>query len=143
MRKLTGTKWVANEKFLKSVYQGNVRPHLEYGYSSQMTAAKTHHQTSDKFQNQALRIISGAMKSTPIQSMEEITNIPPLCKRRECKAMIQATKYQCSQDHPMNIRLKQPSPVRLKRSSFALETRDKENTQEVLPKNGKPIAFTQ
>jgi hypothetical protein len=42
------------------------------------------------------------MKSTPIQSMEEITNIPPLCKRRECKAMIQATKYQCSRDHPMN-----------------------------------------
>jgi hypothetical protein len=36
--------------------------------------------------------------------MEEITNIPPLCKRRKCKAMIQATKYQCSQNHPMNTR---------------------------------------
>jgi hypothetical protein len=45
-------------------------------------------QTTDKVQNQALRNITGAMKSTPIQSMEEITNIPPLCKRRECKAMM-------------------------------------------------------
>ena len=72
MRKLAGTKWGANEKILKSVYKGNVHPHLEYGSSSWMTAAKTHHQTSDKVQNQALRIITGAMKSTPIQSMEEI-----------------------------------------------------------------------
>jgi hypothetical protein len=43
MRKLAGTKWGANEKILKSVYQGNVRQHLEYGSSSWMTAAKTHH----------------------------------------------------------------------------------------------------
>ena len=88
MRKLAGTEWGANEKVLKSVYQGNVRPYLEYRSSSWMTAAKTHHQTLDKVQNQALRIITGAMKSTPIQSMEEITNIPPLRKRRKCKAMI-------------------------------------------------------
>jgi hypothetical protein len=133
MRKLAGTKWGANENILKSVYQGNVRPHLEYGSSSWMTAAKTHHQTLDKVQNQALRIITGAMKSTPVQSMEEITNIPPLRKRRECKAMIQATKYQCSQDHPMNTRLKQFSSGRLKKSSFALETRvlqTKKNTRK-------------
>ena len=41
MRKLAGTKWGANEKILKSVYQGNVRPHLEYGSSSWMTAANS------------------------------------------------------------------------------------------------------
>ena len=85
MRKLAGTKWGANEKVLKSVYEGNVRTNLEYGSSAWMTAAKSHHQTLDKVQNQALRIITGAMKSTPIASMEEITNIPPLSKRRECK----------------------------------------------------------
>ena len=93
MRKLAGTKWGANEKVLTSVYEGNV--HLEYGSiaSAWMTAANSHHQTLDKVQNQALRIITGAMKSTPVASMEEITNIPPLSKRRQCKAMIQATKY--------------------------------------------------
>ena len=86
MRKLAGTEWGANEKVLKSVYQGNVRPYLEYGSSSWKTAAKTHHQTLDKVQNQALRIITDAMKSTPIQSIGDITNIPPLRKRRECKS---------------------------------------------------------
>ncbi|CAG2244728.1 unnamed protein product [Mytilus edulis] len=62
MRKLAGTKWGANEKILKSVYQINVRPHLECGSSAWMTAAKCYHQTSDKVQNQALRFITGAMK---------------------------------------------------------------------------------
>ena len=123
MRKLAGTNWGANEKVLKSVYEGNVRPHLEYGSSAWFTAAKSHHQALDKVQNQALRIIIGAMKSTPIARMEEITNIPPLSKRRECKAMIQATKYKCLPDHQMKERLKQLSSGRLKRSSFTLETR--------------------
>ena len=75
--------------------------------------------------------------------MEHITSIPPLRKTRECKAMIEATKYQCSQDHPMNTRLKQLSSGRLKRSSFALETRTLQRKhQEVLPKYVKPIALT-
>ncbi|CAG2245305.1 unnamed protein product [Mytilus edulis] len=75
--------------------------------------------------------------------MEDITNIPPLGKRRECKAIVQATKYQCSQDHPMNTRLKQLSSGRLKRSSFTLETRALQRKhQEALPKYIEPIVFT-
>ena len=46
-RKFAGTKWDVNEKILKSVYQGNVQPHLEYGSSSWMTASNIHHQTLD------------------------------------------------------------------------------------------------
>ena len=130
MRKLAGTHWGANEKILKSVYQGTVRPHLEYGSSSWMTAAKTHQQTLDKVQNQALRIITGAMKSTPIPKMEQATGISPLNKRREGKAMVQAVKYQCTQNHPMSARLHQMSSGRLKRTSFALETRALQRTHK-------------
>ena len=53
MRKLAGTQWGANKQILKSVYQGTVQPHLEYGSNSWMTAAKTHQNTLDKVQNQA------------------------------------------------------------------------------------------
>ena len=123
MRKLAGTHWGANEKILKTIYQGSVRPHLEYGSCSWMTAAKSHHQNLNRVQNQALRIITGAMRSTPIQKMEAITSIPPLSARRECKALLQANKYRCSKDHPMNTRLQQLSSGRLKRSSYIKETR--------------------
>ncbi|XP_078312866.1 uncharacterized protein LOC144619290 [Crassostrea virginica] len=142
MRKLAGTNWGANEKVLKSVYEGNVRPHLEYGSSAWFTAAKSHHQALDKVQNQALRIITGAMKSTSIARMEEITNIPTLSKRRECKAMIQATKYKSLPDHPMKEILKQLSSGRLKKSSFTLETRALQRKhQEHLPNQVQPIVF--
>ena len=38
------------------------------------------------------------MRTTPIE-MERTANIPPLSKRRECKAMVQAAKYESSEDH--------------------------------------------
>ena len=134
MRKLAGTHWGANEKILKTVYQGTVRPHLEYGSSSWMTAAKSHQQTLDKVQNQALRIITGAMKSTPIERMEQTAGIPPLIKRRECKALIQATKYKYSENYLMSARQKQLSSGRIKRSSFVRETQSLQREhQEKLP----------
>ena len=73
MRKLTGSTWGANQKTLKTVYQGSVRPHLEYGATAWSTAAKTNLQSIDKVQNQALRIITGAIKSTPIVAMDTTT----------------------------------------------------------------------
>ena len=63
------------------------------------------------------------MRSTPIEKMEHTANIPPLSKRRECKAMIQATKYKSSEDHRMNTRQTQPTLRRLTRSSFVRETK--------------------
>ncbi|KAK7110705.1 hypothetical protein V1264_014535 [Littorina saxatilis] len=63
MRKLAGTTWGANENILKRVYEGAVRPHLEYGSPAWSTAAKSQLQGLDKVQNQALRVITGAMSS--------------------------------------------------------------------------------
>ncbi|KAK7101730.1 hypothetical protein V1264_020067 [Littorina saxatilis] len=143
MRKLAGSQWGANEKILKTVYQGTVRPHLEYGSSSWMTAAKTHLQTLEIVQNQALRIITGAMKTTPIDKMQQVTGIPPLSKRRECKAMVQDIKYQCIPDHQMNARMKQLSSGRLKRSSYATETRAlKREHQAKMPELVHPSHFS-
>ena len=39
----------------------------------------------DKVQNQAMRLITGAMKSTPIKVMEETTAISSLGHRRDMK----------------------------------------------------------
>jgi len=73
LRKLAGTTWGANERILKSIYQGTVRPHLEYGSTAWSNAAKTTLHTLDLVQNQALRIITGAMRSTPIVGMKNLT----------------------------------------------------------------------
>ena len=52
-------------------------------------------------QNQELRIIAGAMKSTLITFMEQTTTIQPPQQRRQAKVVLQAEKYKCLPDHPM------------------------------------------
>ena len=89
LRKLAGTTWGASEKILKTVYQGTVRPHLEYGSTAWSTTAKTNQQTLDKVQIQALRLITGAMRSTPITEMERLTGVQCLDQRRDAKNMMQ------------------------------------------------------
>ena len=123
LRKLAGTNWGANEQILKRVYQGAIRPHLEYGSTAWSTAAKTHLQSLDRVQNQALRIITGSMRSTPIEAMEKITAIQPLHQRRDEKTMVQAEKFKCLPQHPMNERMQNLTKNRLKRSSFIHESK--------------------
>ena len=123
MRKLAGTNWGANEKILKQVYQSTVRPHLEYGASAWMTAAQAHQNTLEKVQNQALRIITGSMRSTPIAKMEQVTGLPPLKTRWKSKAMAQYTKVKALGDHPMHSRAEQLGSGRLARSNFLRETK--------------------
>ena len=71
MRKLSGTKWGANSKILKTVYTGAVRPVLEYSSSSWIAAAKSTKSRLDRVQNRGLRTILGAMKTTPVSEMED------------------------------------------------------------------------
>ena len=86
------TTWGANEQILKAVYEGSVRPVLEYSSTAWPTTAKTNQQSLDKIQNQALRII-GAMKSTSIPFMEQTNAIQTLQQRRQAKVLLQAEKY--------------------------------------------------
>ena len=64
MRKLAGTTWGTDEQNLKTSYQGTVRPNLQYSSSAKATTAKYNRLSLNKAQIQALRIITGATKST-------------------------------------------------------------------------------
>ena len=89
----TRTTWGAYAQIVKTVYEGSVRPVLEYSSTAWSTTANTNQQFLDKIQNQALRIITGAMKSTPITFMVQATAIQPLQQRRQVKVLLQAEKY--------------------------------------------------
>ena len=139
MRKLAGTKWGASEKILTQVYHGTVRPHLEYGSNSFWTAAQTHQNALEKTQNQALRIITGAMRSTPIQKMQEVTGIPPLKKRWEAKALTQFTKIKAMEGHPMHERIGKLESGRLKRTSFTAKSKVLLRKFDNVPQDVSPI----
>ena len=130
MKKLAGTTWGADTVTLKRLYTGRVRPVLEYGMTAWGTTAKSNFDRVSKVQNQATRIITGAMKSTPIMELETITGLQSLDDRRDLKLLRQAAKFKRLQDHPMRQRLSQPTKGRLKRESFVHQSRVLERRQE-------------
>jgi ribonuclease HI len=143
LRKLAGTNWGANERTLKKTYNGVIRPHLEFGSTAWSSAANTHLQTLDRVQNQALRLITGAMKTTPITAMQEATGIQTLSCRRDTKTMIQVEKYSSMPDHPMKVRLGDLALGRLKRGSFTHRgKRLKRQHQADLPTRTTPLKPT-
>ena len=129
MKKLAGTTWGADAQTLKKLYTGRVRPVLEYGVTAWNTAAKSTTDKVNRVQNQALRVITGAMRSTPIQELETITGLESLEARRETKVLVQAAKYKRLPGHPMKNRFSQATKQRLKRESLIHQTRNLERKQ--------------
>ena len=109
MKKLSGTSWGADYKVQKKLYTGRIRPVFEYGIATWGTAAKSNFNRASKVQNQATRIITGAVKSTPIQSMETLTGLESLESRKNTKVLLQSAKFKRMEDHPMHSRMNQPT----------------------------------
>lgn len=82
LRSLAGTFWGSDPKTLSMLYKSIVRSHFDYSSLAYMTASSTLLRKLDVIQNMGLRIISGAMRTTPINSMEIENCIPPLSLRR-------------------------------------------------------------
>ena len=103
---------------LKKTYIGYVRPVIEYGMASWGTAAKTNFQKIEKVQNKSLRILTGGMKSTPVNYMEAVAGIEPMRDRKMRKTPTQYTKFQHLTSHPMHTLMARKPKKRLKRTNF-------------------------
>ena len=71
VRKLIGTTKGADSSILTKLYTVTIRPTMEYVSTMWGTAAKTKMSRLDKVQNMTLRVILGAMKTTPVYDMEK------------------------------------------------------------------------
>ena len=138
-RKLAGTTWGANSNILKQVYTGAVRPVVDYASTTRDTASKTNKRKLDRVQNMGLRIVLGAMRSTPIQQMEKTANLQPLECRREYKAAIQGEKLKRLTSHPLHQKLQHGTKNPLNRKSFKHKLKDlqKENADLLEADPGK------
>ncbi|XP_072401167.1 uncharacterized protein [Diabrotica undecimpunctata] len=83
LKRLTATKWGATQDVLVATYKTYVRPILEYGSDATITASTNTTSKLEVAQDTALRVITGAPKSTPITSMEAQIGIEPIQCRRE------------------------------------------------------------
>lgn len=82
MRSISGTWWGADPKVLMMIYKGLVRSHLDFGMILTFNTSQQNLNRLDRVQYRALRIILGAMKSSPIPSLLAETGELPLKWRR-------------------------------------------------------------
>uniref|UniRef100_A0A672Y7Z0 SRCR domain-containing protein n=1 Tax=Sphaeramia orbicularis TaxID=375764 RepID=A0A672Y7Z0_9TELE len=122
MKKLAGTNRGADAGILKKVDKGRVQPILEYGITSWGTAAKSNLEKISKVRNQAAQLMTGALRSTPIQELENITRLEHIRDPRDRKILIQAAKFKRLSEHPMKERMSQPTRRTLKQISFIQQT---------------------
>jgi hypothetical protein len=73
---------------LANIYKTYVRPTLEFAMELFPAAIPNETNQLDIVQNQALRIITGGVKTTPIIVMEIYTGIKPLNARRDSAVMV-------------------------------------------------------
>ena len=135
LKKLAGTKWGASGRILRQVYTGNVRPVMEYGSAAWSTAAKSNTSKLTKVQNTGMRIITGALKTTPILAMETTSRLAPLQQRREEKVLIQSEKLHRLTSHPVHKQLQEFTKNRLKRQSFNHLAKQLTREMDTLPTN--------
>ena len=136
MKKLVGTTW---EEWGGGGGGGQLRPVAEYAFTAWDTTAKTNKNRLDRVQNMGLRIMLGAMRSTPIQPKEKIADLQPLECRGKYKATIQGEKLKRLTSHPLHQKLQHGTKNRLKRKSFKhkLKGLQKENADLLEADPGK------
>lgn len=90
MKVLSSIKWGACKKVLRTFYIAFIRSKMDYASVLFCKAATSNLHKLDKLQNVALRLITGARKTSPILSLEVESYISPLNLRRE---MLIARQY--------------------------------------------------
>ena len=83
MKSIASTYWGAAENNLKLFYISYVRAKMDYGAILYNSAPEKHLERLTILQNKALRLILGARNTSPITSMEVLSQIPPLNLHRE------------------------------------------------------------
>lgn len=82
MRCLAGAEWGAHRQSLKSIYVALLGATIDYGSMVYSSASKTQLAKIEAIQNQALRICCGAIRSSPVSSLNVETGVMPLGMRR-------------------------------------------------------------
>ena len=121
------------------MYLGYVRSAMEYNLALQNICSKNIQENLNKIQNEAVRFISGGMRSTSIEACEIDTNIEPLDIRRDSAAIEMVERYRRSEeDHPNRKTVENwKGKSRLKKQSILTVAKTLEEKYH-LPEQRKP-----
>ena len=91
LKLVSGTDWGAQRDTMLVLYRALVRPVLEYGLEAYYFAPQSQLKKLDKMQNTALRICCGAMRTSPVLSLQAAWREMPI----DLKHLFLCYKYKC------------------------------------------------
>jgi len=83
LRCICGSHWGADTKTAMNLYRALIRSRIDYGSVVYSSASKATLGPLDTIANDAMRIASGAFKTSPVKSLQILVNEPPLHLRRQ------------------------------------------------------------
>ena len=139
MKRLATTTWGANKQTLRQIYLGYVRSVMDYNLPLHNTANKNSVLALDRVQNQALRLICGAIKTTPTAACEIDANIGPRDLHRQMSLVETVERYRrLDENHPNRVLVDKWKPVdRIKRKTL-LDVEQTLAADQHLPENREP-----
>ena len=104
IKRLACTNWGSDKGTLRGLYLGYTRAVFDYNMVLQNLCSPSTKKSLDSVQNNALRLISGGMRSSPIAACEIDTNIEPLEFRRKRAALeLYERSKRLEENHPNRV----------------------------------------
>ena len=120
LKRLASSTWGTTKSTLRQLYTGYVRAVFDYSAPLQATASKSNTDELDRLQNQGLRFVCGALRTTPSSACHIDANVEPLRLRRERSTALTIERYKrMEEDNPCRKMVENWKPSeRIKKPSF-------------------------
>ena len=109
LKVVSSFNWGADRTTLLRIYQSLCLSKIEYGCQIYGSACKTTLEKLDIVHNMALRICTGAYRTSPVESLYVDSGIPPLFIRREELGLRYMSKVLTLKHNPNYKYMKQPT----------------------------------
>ena len=100
LKSVAGKSYGADRTILLRMYKSLIRPILEYSSFIIDGPDNSKVASLETIQNAALRIASGALRTSPVRALQVDTNVPPLTVRRKELLLRYFLKVQGDEHHP-------------------------------------------
>ena len=97
---IAGRDWGADRRTLLNLYISLIRSSLDYCAFLYDTLSTKQTSSLESIQNNALRIITGALRTSPVENIRAETNIPSLAHRRKLQLLRYFTRITAQPGHP-------------------------------------------
>ena len=100
LKTLSSRNWGADQHIMLQTYRLIIRPKIDYGCLAYGSASEALLRKLDAVHNEALRLCSGAFKSSPIESLYILMNEPSLTDRRKDLMCRKFFQIKCHSQNP-------------------------------------------